>query len=191
MAEARRTFGAFLVPRPPSDHDGAGPLLGELTLSFVPLALVTEWTRCSETADFVARFFAHDYDDREVAGSILSTVVNELVENAVKFSSDKSVPARLAVSEYTDRLTIVTTNIVTPSQATAFGDTITRLVVGDPHALFAEQLAHPPETGSAGIGLIILRKDYGATIGVRIAAADGAAMVDVEVTIDNREMSQP
>jgi hypothetical protein len=170
--------------------DDSNRPLAELTLSFVPLALVAEWARCSETSNFVARFFAHDYHDHELAGSVLSTVVNELVENAVKFSSDKAVAARLVVREYPECVTILTTNVVTVSQATTVAETITRLVGGDPELLFAEQIAHPPETGSAGIGLIILRKDYGATVGVRIVDSGGAAMVDVEVTIDNKELGQ-
>ena len=46
-----------------------------------------------------------------------------------------------------------------------------RLVADDPEAMFADGDGHPPETGGAGIGLIVLRKDYGATIGVRLLAA--------------------
>ncbi|MGH7617525.1 MAG: slr1658 superfamily regulator [Gemmatimonadaceae bacterium] len=190
-----KVFGRF-APNgsSPRRDTPAEPPLSELSLSFPPLAFVAEWTRCSETADFVARFFSHDYEDREVAGNILSTVVNELVENAVKFSSDKAVPACLTVREYADRVTIVTANVVTAAQGAAFGDTVTRLVAGDPEILFAEQVAHPPQTGSAGIGLILLRKDYDATIGVRLAGGesgtDRAVTVDVEVTIENREVGQ-
>jgi hypothetical protein len=167
--------------------------LNELSLSFVPLDLVTEWSRCSETADFLARFLAHDYGDLELAANVLSTVINELVENAVKFSSNKSAQARIVVRERSDGVTIVTTNVVTPAQAAAFGATVTRLVSGDPEALFAAQLSNPPATGSAGIGLIMLRKDYGATIGARVRTpdGDGATVVDVEVTIGSREIEQP
>lgn len=178
---------------PSSTTDGPELPLAELSLSFVPLALVAEWTRCSETADFVARFFSHDFDDRDIAGSVLSTVVNELVENVAKFASDKSEPARLTVREYADAIRIETSNRATPAAADAFGETVRRITARDPEELFAEQIAHPPETGSAGIGLIMLRKDYSATIGARIASPDasGHATIDVEVTIDNREVGQP
>lgn len=164
--------------------------LSELSLSFVPLAVVAEWTRCSEAADFVARYFAHDFGDRELAGNVLSTVVNELLENAVKFSSDKSIPARLTVREYAERMSIVSRNVASPRQAAAFGDAVARLAHGDPERMFADRIASPPETGGAGIGLIMLRKDYGAKVGVRVTPSDGdgAAYVDVEVEIDNREV---
>ena len=170
--------------------DGDQPL-SELSLSFVPLAVVAEWTRCGETADFVARYFAHDFYDREFAGSVLSTVVNELLENVVKFSSDKAIPARLLVREYAEGLRIVTRNVAAPAQAAAFGAAVARLAEGDPEAMFAERIASPPETGGAGIGLVILRKDYGANIGVRITPNDaGMDVVEVEVEINAREVER-
>ena len=186
-----RLFGSLAANGSASANrsDSERPL-SELSLSFVPLAVVAEWTRCSETADFVARYFAHDFGDRELAGNVLSTVVNELLENAVKFSSDKSIPADLTVREYAERMSIVSRNVASPSQAAAFGDAVARLAHGDPEQMFADRIASPPETGGAGIGLIMLRKDYGARVGVRVTPSDGdrAAIVDVEVEIDNREV---
>jgi hypothetical protein len=186
-----RLFGSLAANGSGSANraDGERPL-SELSLSFVPLAVVAEWTRCSEAADFVARYFAHDFGDRELAGNVLSTVVNELLENAVKFSSDKSVAAGLTVREYAERMSIVSRNVASPAQAAAFGDAVARLAHGDPEQMFADRIASPPETGGAGIGLIMLRKDYGARVGVRVTPSDGdrAAIVDVEVEIDNREV---
>ncbi|HSQ31445.1 MAG TPA: hypothetical protein VLN49_16430 [Gemmatimonadaceae bacterium] len=188
---APRLFGSLAANGSSSANrsDSERPL-SELSLSFVPLAVVAEWTRCSEAADFVARYFAHDFGDRELAGNVLSTVVNELLENAVKFSSDKSIPAGLTVREYAERMSIVSRNVASPSQAVAFGDAVARLAHGDPEQMFADRIASPPETGGAGIGLIMLRKDYGARVGVRVTPSDGdrAAIVDVEVEIDNREV---
>ena len=171
-------------------NDGSERPLSELSLSLVPLAVVAEWSRCSEAADFVALYFAHDFGDRELAGNVLSTVVNELLENAVKFSSDKSVTACLTVREFAERMSITSRNVASAGQAAAFGHAVARLADGDPEEMFAERVASPPETGGAGIGLIMLRKDYGARVGVRITPSDGdgAAFVDVEVESDNREV---
>lgn len=188
---AARVYGTFAVNGSDSAHHGNGDEpLSELSLSFLPLAVVAEWTRCGETADFVARYFAHDFGDREIAGNVLSTVVNELLENAVKFSSDKNVPAHLIVREYAERLRIVTRNVATPAQAAAFGAAVARLAEGNPEAMFAERVASPPETGGAGIGLVVLRKDYGARVGVRVTPSDegDADVVDVVVEINNREV---
>lgn len=173
-------------PLPPVDGDERP--LSSLSVRFVPLDLVAEWARCGETADFLARYFTHDFADRETAGSVLSTVINEIVENAVKFSSDKTVPAVVAVDEYADRVTIRATNSITATQAEHFTTAISRLIAGDPEALFAEQVAHPPETGGAGIGLIMLRKDYGALIGARVTEGSSGLEIEVTVTIDNQEV---
>jgi hypothetical protein len=186
-ASATRTSGSFAARR-----DGSDAPLSELSLSFVPLAFVAEWTRCSETADFVGRFFSHDFSDRELAGNVLSTIMNELVENAVKFSNDKSLEARVVVREYESSITISTENDATSEQAASFAATIARLVEGEPEAMFAEQIANPPETGGAGIGLIMLRKDYDATVGARMTQLDAASVrVVVEVTIANQELGPP
>ena len=168
--------------------DGGEQPLSELSISFVSISMVAEWTRCSEAADFIARYFAHDFEDRELAGNVLSTVVNELLENAVNFSSDTNIPASLTVREYPARVHIASRNVASSAQANEFGEAVERLARGDPEEMFAERVASPPETGGAGIGLIMLRKDYGAKVSVRFTPSDGGAIVDVDVDIDNREV---
>ena len=102
--------------------------LGELSVTLIPLDLVTEWARCGQTADYLARFLAYDFEKRELAASVLSTVVNELVENAVKFSSDKTLPAQIVVRQFGDRISITTSNNATAAQAESF-----RKLVGPHH----------------------------------------------------------
>jgi hypothetical protein len=165
--------------------------LSELSVTLVPLEVVAEWRRCSETADYLARYFAYDFDDREAAAIVLSTVINELVENTVKFSGDKSAPGEIVVRQFGNRISITTTNLAHPAQAETLRAAVARIAVGDPEALFAERVAHPPEVGSAGIGLIMLRKDYDARMDVRTspdAARADLVRVEVEVTLDNREV---
>ena len=167
--------------------------LRELGITLVPIDLIEEWTRCGETADYMARFLAHDFPDRETASVVLATVINELVENAAKFSTDKTTPARVVVRQFGDRVAIEATNIAAASQASSFGVTVARIVAGDPEALFAERVAHPPDVGGPGVGLIVLRKDYGASIDLRIEPdAQHAELmcVQVNVSVDNREVEQ-
>lgn len=167
--------------------------LGEVSIRFVPLDVVSEWSRCGHTADYLARYLAYDFENRETAASVLSTAINELLENAAKFSTDKAEPAEVTVRQFGDHVTIATRNRATAGQGALFRDLTARLVNGDAEALFAERLAHPPEVGGAGIGLIVLRKDYGASIDVRVepdVSRDGWATVEVEVTLSNREVEQ-
>jgi hypothetical protein len=178
------------VENPLPAADGDETPLSSLSIHFLPLDLVAEWARCGEAADFLARFLTHDFEDRETAGSVLSTAINEVVENAVKFSSDKRVAALVTVAEYSTHVTIRASNAISAAQAERFADALSRITAGDPEALFAERLAHPPETGGAGIGLIMLRKDYGASIGARVTDSGSALEVEVTVTIANEEVEK-
>jgi hypothetical protein len=167
--------------------------LRELDVTFVPLDLIAEWTRCGETADYLACYLAHDFEHRETAAIVLSTIINELVENAAKFSADKRRPVRIVVRQFGDRIAIEATNSASRSQASTFRETVARIVAEDPEALFAERVAHPPDIGGAGIGLIVLRKDYRASIDVQVESDPGpeeSTRVQVRVTVDNREVEQ-
>lgn len=172
------------------EGSGAERPLTEVALSLVPLDYVAEWRRCGDTADYLARFVAYNFEDRETAASVLSTVINELVENAVKFSDDKHAPARLLVRHYADRVQVDAANRTSVERAARFASVLAELVDGDPEALFARRVADPPETGGPGIGLIMLRKDYGATLGVRMTPSGADREVEVQVTIPSREVEQ-
>ncbi len=165
--------------------------LSELAVTLVPLEVVAEWRRCGETADYLARYFAHDFDDRETAANVLSTVINELVENTVKFSGDKRIPGEILVRQYGDRLTITTSNVAHRGDADVLIAAVDRIAAGDPEALFAERVANPPDVGGAGIGLIMLRKDYDVRMDVRTSPhvdRSDLVRVEIEVTLDNREV---
>ncbi len=167
------------------------PPLGEVTVRFVPLDLVSEWSRCGQTADYLARYLAYDFDDRERAANVLSTVINELVENAAKFSTDKAQPAQITVRQFGDRVSISTRNRATVAQAALLRDLTTQVITGDAEALFAERVRHPPQVGGAGIGLIVLRKDYGAALDIRVEPDDlqaGWTTIEIEVTLPNQEV---
>jgi hypothetical protein len=171
---------------------GAAPPLSELALSFTPLDYVTEWSRCGDTADYLARFFAYNFEDRETAANVLSTTINELLENVVKFSDDKSRPSRVRVLQFDDHVRVETTNGTSAAQARVFAGVLERIVVADPEELFAALVAAPPPTGGPGIGLVMLRKDYAAELSVRIDAAAGRQGHEVEVVvcISNAEVEQ-
>jgi hypothetical protein len=167
--------------------------LGELTVRFAPLDVVSEWSRCGQTADYLARYLAYDFADRETAANVLSTVINELVENVAKFSIDKSASAEVTVRQFDDHLSITTRNLATAERGAALRQLTARLLSGDPQALFAERVAHPPDVGGAGIGLIVLKKDYSAGLDVRVEPDSSGAdwsTVEVEVTLPNREVEQ-
>ena len=83
----------------------------EFEVKFIPLDLVAHWRRCGMTADFLAYFLSYTFRDQDAALSLLSTVINELLENAVKFSVDKRRPVALALSHFGETVRIQTHNV--------------------------------------------------------------------------------
>ena len=178
-----RIFGAYAYA------DAERPLT-EFALSFVPLDCLAEWRRCGDIADYAARFLAYDYEDREAAVGVLSTVVNEIVENAVKFSDDRHTPARLRVRQYADSVRIDATNRSAAGRGDTFAAALVEVLDGNPEALFAARVATPLDAGGPGLGLIMLRRDYGAQLGVRLSFDGELVEVEIQVRIPSREVEQ-
>lgn len=169
--------------------------ISELSVRFVPLDLVAHWRRCGLTADFLAHFVSYNFSNREAALNVISTVLNELLENSVKFSLDKARHVNLVISHYDDILAIETVNITDGENAEKLNDYVQKLVDADADRLFVEQIEHTAnlEREASGVGLITLRKDYGATIGVKIASSDSdhdCYEVAVQVRLNAEEVDR-
>lgn len=137
--------------------------LSTLELRFVPLDYVMHWHRCGLAADYFAAHVAYTFDNRDAAREVLATVVNELLENAVKFSSDKSLPASLGLNHFGDWLAIETRNRTDARRAAAL-DVLVRDFAAQPaEALFLARIESPASsaTSPSGLGLLVLKKDYG------------------------------
>jgi hypothetical protein len=156
--------------------------------------LITEWSRCSTVADFIAQYLAANFERREVAARVISTVLNELVENATKFAAGPQYPVMLEARHLGDTLRLQISNVTDAERARAFAGRLDELLEGDPNQLFVKRL-HEPVSGigrGAGIGLLILIKDYGARLAVRILPRQPAQLydIDVQVTLDSAEIEQ-
>jgi hypothetical protein len=162
------TYGT-LLDRP---KDAA---LGAFELRFVPLDFVVHWRRCGMTADYLAAAMAYAFEQREAAASVLSTVINELVENAVKFSDDKRTEARVSVVHHGDVVCIEAVNLTDERRAGELHAFARELERGDPETLFLERVARTTRPGesASGIGLLMLVKDYTARLGIRVRAVEG------------------
>jgi len=127
------------------------------------LDLVAHWKRCGLTADWLAPYFAYDFEPeaRDAAQNVLATAVNELLENAAKFCADKRSTLRLSVRHHGDFIRIETMSVADDARTAAFRAVLEELGRADLAELFARRIEHPQEPGSSGVGLVILKKDYG------------------------------
>ena len=167
------------------------PAIMGMQVSLRALDLVVHWKRCGLTADWFAAFFVYDFpvEDRPAATSVLSTAINELIENAVKFCSDKTQPVSIAIRHHGDFVRLETINRVDAVRADKLRLAIDEIITSDLGVLFARRIEHQAEAGASGLGLLILKKDYNAKIGLKLVPVGGELDVHVQVTLQVEEVS--
>jgi hypothetical protein len=171
-------LGAFPEP-------GEQPL-SAIELDVVPIDLLTEWRRCGMVADFMADYMVHAFERRDVARSILSTVANELVENAAKFSSSKRTPAHVAIRHHGEVVHAEVRNDASEKQVQALREVLADLARDDATAVFRRRVE-----GRHGLGLALLAKDYGATVGATVVPTGGGEFaVCLRVALSAAEVEQ-
>lgn len=155
-----------------------------LQIEFVPLDFITEWHRVGLASDFVGGYLSYQFANPAWGEQILSTVCNELLENAVKFSSNPTLPIRLRAWTADEMLTLEVQNTTGRSAAALFRHLSGEVVDGDPEALFVARTASLFEirdSSAPGLGLILLRKDYDADLAMNFEVDDTRDEVTVFV----------
>lgn len=147
----------------------------EMSLRVLPIDMIVQWHRCSMMADFLANYLAYHFENRPSAIHVLSSGLNELIENLTKFSADKRAPVDLVITHYGDHLQVTTQNQAWRAQTEALASRLDRMATTDPEELFLEQLEHTAsaDRAASGLGLITVKKDYGALIGAEISPVEG------------------
>ena len=165
--------------------------LSTIELRFVPLDFVMHWHRCGLAADYFAAHLAYTFDNRDAARAVLSTVVNELLENAVKFSSEKSRSASLTLNHYGEWLAIETRNRTDARRAESLGALMRDLEAQSAADLFLARIASPSggESSPSGLGLLVLKKDYAVRLTIECEpVADGSFEVFVQALLHTDEL---
>jgi hypothetical protein len=138
-------------------------------------------------ADFMADYMVHGFERRDTARSILSTVMNELVENAAKFSADTREPARASIRHHGEVVHLEIRNAAAESHVQHLGRLLAELAGGNASAVWRTRLED-----RRGLGLAMLARDYGATVGATTIPAEhgGNTMVCLRVALSAAEVEQ-
>ena len=173
----------FLRPWPtvvwsPSDVDvrpTAGPAVD---LRLVTSDLQRRWHRCYLTAEFLAGLVAPH-------STRLLMVIDELLENAAKFSCDPEDTVHLRVVHEGPELHVEATNRARRARADDLAALITRLQDGDHEAMFVEHLERSSHAGDMSrLGFLTLCLNAGARLDVRVDERDDDTCdVTVQATI--------
>ncbi|MET1413065.1 ATP-binding protein [Roseibium sp. HPY-6] len=143
-----------------------------LKLRAEPLEL--SWHHCGVTSDFIGEYFSRacrqGIDPVDARHSI-SYMINEILENAVKFRHGGDV--ELVSSLEDDRFEIRIMNQIDDETAEKFQGHLTLLMEREPGELLLERIeenALNPDSSGSGLGLLTLMSDYGAKLGWSFAS---------------------
>jgi hypothetical protein len=156
--------------------------------------LLAYWSRCGLTADWIANYLASELDPkgRATARSVLSTVINELLENAVKFSVDPQGSIRIAARREGNSVRIETWNRASAGRVHLLESTLEALARSSADVLFSQRIAQGGAPGAPGVGIIIIRRDHGARIQTHVEThADATVHVHMTVHLDLPRTAEP
>ncbi len=146
-------------------------LRSEATIDFiVPLELMSRWERCGLIADFLSKYKSFSFMGQPKAEMLLSTIINELLENAIKFSVDKNKMVNLSIKDFKHTVSIEAVNISDEEQVAKLKQYIHILKSENTDVLFFKMLERgaSQNISYSGIGLLTLIKDYHANLGLKI-----------------------
>jgi hypothetical protein len=148
--------------------NGPGAFAMRIVISDGPLGV--SWQHASETCEFLGDVFAlqharggADYTD---ARHSIIYLVNELLENAIKFRVPGAILVSCSLQEGNFELTV--SNDTAADVATRFQALIEEITSRDPGELLIERIeanAADENSSASGLGLLTLMNDYGARLG--------------------------
>jgi hypothetical protein len=140
-----------------------------LPTSFAP------WEAANRVAQFLHAWLDIKLQQNGASADDVNYVVNELMENAVKYAAEGSIELSIGFEQETLRISL--THPV-PTQSALRYQTLSReLVARDPDELFMEIIernasAEAATQQGAGLGLVTLRQNYHAQLGFAFHALD-------------------
>ena len=170
-----RIFGHFIARQ-----DDQGEYL-KIGFSPTSIPMQQRWRNNGLSADFLADYLSTFFSgDNHAAAerqaklkSTINYVVNELLENAMKFSYASAQHAiGLAMYLEPDAVSLYVTNSVDPHAVESFQQIIARLLTEDIDTLYLEQLTHNAESDNAegsGLGYLTMLHDYGVALAWQFA----------------------
>ncbi|WP_298821538.1 ATP-binding protein [uncultured Roseibium sp.] len=150
-------------------HSSNGGDATRFCLKLMAEPLELSWHHCGVTSDFIGEYFSRacpgDVDPVDARHSI-SYMINEILENAVKFRYGGDVAIDSSLLGETFEIQIV--NKIDNETASRFQELLRELLERDPGELLLEKIEenalNPDSTGS-GLGLLTLMSDYEAKLG--------------------------
>lgn len=146
----------------------------QMDMTVNPVDLRTHWQRCGLLSDMTAGYIAYAYSEgmkghRSAIFSSISTIFQELIENAARYSRQREAEIKVRVRHYNRVVQIEVQNDATPGFAERFESHVKVLMATeDLESMYIQQMEEQAlGNRQAGIGLLLLLKDYPVKVGVR------------------------
>lgn len=161
------------------------PAEGALNIMINPIDLMTSWKRCGALANFVASFYSDERDfGKKLDANLISTIFNELMENAAKYSDKRDALITVNTKLYNNILKMEVENYARKQYFNSLKNHFeTLLNTKDLDNLYLRQMEKSIEDEqTSGIGLLLLLKDYPIKLGIRLEEIDdGMYKITVQV----------
>ena len=174
-----------------NDIDELSVIHNDVCLTFkIPVEHVQHWKKCSLIANFFGNYQAESYKENKTQIiSAISTISNELLENAIKFSEKDYSDISISIKKHDSSILIQVTNISNKSHITRLQHTLTRINNKNIAAFQIEKINKNAIENSSfsEIGLINIAKDFSNKIGAKITPIESTNLyiVDLYVIFDD------
>jgi hypothetical protein len=164
----------------------------QVSMRISPSDLGGFWNRCGLTANFGAAFIAYNHPDQQNTRNTLSFILNELVENGVKFSTGRDKQLTINMMETDDKIIFEVTNFVTYENYKKFREYSQYILDGENISeKYLEVLQEQKDAGASGrLGLLTISDNFNARLGVKMESTEnpGVFKVTVQVIINPLEI---
>ena len=150
--------------------------------------LMSIWNRCSDAANFGANYISHSLPDEKGTGNTASMILNELIENAAKYSNagDDNIEVYAFVKQ--DHITFQVDSVLDKEQYESFRKFAADMdKCEDLSGLYIRkmQALGEGEDGRSGLGLLMIVNNFDTKLGFKFdyIAKNNRYTVSVQSTL--------
>ncbi|MFT5171580.1 MAG: hypothetical protein ACI9BD_001357 [Candidatus Marinamargulisbacteria bacterium] len=138
--------------------------LPQIAISFQPLTHILHWNRCSLMADFCSKLQILDLKEEKKVQNIVSLIINELLENAVKFAFDKTRHITISTRIDDEVFEIETSNYTERYNIDKLEKILENIQDKNTQDLIVRQIIKNEKSKESQLGLLTLLCNYKAEI---------------------------
>ncbi|NPV02051.1 MAG: hypothetical protein HPY53_11785 [Brevinematales bacterium] len=186
QVEKKETFGNYI------DFQHILEIKSKVNIAISPSDLGGFWSRCGITADFGASFLSLKTSNRAQIKNSLSFILNELVENAVKYSLSQKYFLSIVLLEYDDKILFEVGNFIDKNLYDKFKFHIDNfLLIENIEEKYIELLSSSDtDVKESLIGIMTIVNIYHPMLGIEFEETNekGIYKVKVQVTVNPMEL---